>query len=239
MIILHTFGKQHDMIDPSPYVVKAHALLRFAGLPYEAVQGNVLKAPKGKLPFIVDDGETVADSTFIRLHIEKKYGIDFDAGLDQRERAIAWSVEKMLENHLVWIWTHERWTFGPDYTNGPARYFDAVPAFVRPFVALYFRRKLAAARYAHGVSRFTDSELETLSMRGLDSLETLLGDKKFLMGDKPCAVDAILFACMNALLCPAFSAPSVKMTQARANLVAYSARLAAQYFPDYQQKRGS
>ncbi len=86
MIVLHTFGKQHDMIDPSPFVAKAHALLRFAGLPYEAVPADVRKAPRGKLPVLIDDGETIADSTFIRFHIEKKYGHDFDAGLDARAR---------------------------------------------------------------------------------------------------------------------------------------------------------
>jgi glutathione S-transferase len=237
MIVLHTFGRLHDMIDPSPYVAKAHTLLRFAGLPYEAVPSDIRKAPRGKLPVIVDDGETIADSTFIRLHIEKKHGFDFDAGLDARERAIAWSVEKMLEDHLVWVWTHERWTHEADYANGPAHYFKGVPAVARPLVELYVKRKLARARYAQGVSRYTDAERETLSGRGLDAIATILGDKPFLMGDKPCGADATLFAFMNVLLCPKFKAPCVMQARAHSNLVAYSARIAAQYFPDVPQKR--
>jgi hypothetical protein len=32
----------------------------------------------------------IADSTFIRAHIERKYGFDFDAGLSQQGRAQAW-----------------------------------------------------------------------------------------------------------------------------------------------------
>ena len=34
-------------------------------------------SPKGQLPFIDDGGEAVADSTFIRAHIERRYGFDF------------------------------------------------------------------------------------------------------------------------------------------------------------------
>lgn len=237
MIVLHIFGKQQDMIDPSPFVTKAHTLLRFAGLPYETTPSGISKAPRGKLPVVDDDGVTIADSTFIRLHIEKKYGFDFDAGLDARERAIAWAAEKMIEDHLFWIWSLERWTFKPDYEKGPAQYFNTVPAFVRPLVERYYARKLAATRHAQGVGRYADAEREELSKRGLDALAALLGDKPFLMGASPCGADATLFAFVNVLLSPAFTSPSVMLARSHANLVAYSARLAAQYFPDYRQNR--
>ncbi len=143
----------------------------------------------------------------------------------------------MLENHLVWIWTHERWTLPDEYANGPAHYFKGVPAFARPVVELYMGRKLARMRHEQGVSRYTDAERDEMSKRGLDSIATILGDKQFLMGDAPCGADATLFSFMNVLLCPPFKAPSVMMARGYANIVAYSARLAAQYFPDYQQKR--
>jgi Glutathione S-transferase N-terminal domain len=45
----------------------------------------------------------VADSTFIRWHIEKKHGIDFDQGLDASQKATAWAFEKMAEDQLYWI----------------------------------------------------------------------------------------------------------------------------------------
>lgn len=56
-------------------------LLKLAGLPYNESPGRPYRAPKGKLPFLNDVGLIVPDSTFIRFHIEKKYGFDFDAGL--------------------------------------------------------------------------------------------------------------------------------------------------------------
>ena len=50
-----------------------------------------------KLPYIEDDGVMVSDSTFIRWHIEQKYRIDFDKGLDASQKAIAWAL-RMVED---------------------------------------------------------------------------------------------------------------------------------------------
>ena len=82
MITLYTFGPHLRVPDGSPFVTKAMLLLKFAGLEFSEDRGGYHKAPKGKLPFIDDEGLIVADSTFIRFHIEKKYGFDFDAGLN-------------------------------------------------------------------------------------------------------------------------------------------------------------
>jgi glutathione S-transferase len=84
-------------------------LLKFAGLAYSEDRGGFRKAPKGKLPYINDDGLIVADSTFIRFQIEKKYGFDFDSGLTQDQRAGAWAAEKMCEEHLYWALVATRW----------------------------------------------------------------------------------------------------------------------------------
>src|ERR1700747_99648 len=78
-VTLHRFGPFLGAPDSSPFVIKTMVLLKLAGLAYRDVQGNPLKAPKKLLPYIEDEGANVADSTFIRRHIERKYGFDFDA----------------------------------------------------------------------------------------------------------------------------------------------------------------
>src|SRR4051812_9804268 len=102
MITLYTFGPAFGLPDPSPFVMKAKMLLKLADLPYRTDSRGFGKAPKGKLPYIDDNGTVVPDSTFIRWHIEEKYGIDFDRGLSPAERGVAWSVEKLLEDNLYW-----------------------------------------------------------------------------------------------------------------------------------------
>ena len=68
--VLYTFGPAFGLPDPSPFVTKVDVLLKLSGQPYATKIGDVRAAPKGKLPYIVDDGEIVADSTFIRWHME-------------------------------------------------------------------------------------------------------------------------------------------------------------------------
>ena len=61
MTTLYTFGPAFGLPDPSPFVVKAEMLLKIAALPYKVDTGGFRKAPKGKLPYMDDDGEIVAD----------------------------------------------------------------------------------------------------------------------------------------------------------------------------------
>ena len=82
----------------------------------------------------VDEGVRVADSTFIRLHIEKKYGFDFDRGLDSEQRGIAWAFEKLAEDNLYWAILEERWNDDANFDKGPRSFFRGVPAPFRPIV---------------------------------------------------------------------------------------------------------
>ena len=75
MITLCKFGAHFGLPDASAFCVKAEILLKMAGLKYEVDLDSFKNAPKGKLPYINDGGKTVGDSTFIRLHIEEKYGL--------------------------------------------------------------------------------------------------------------------------------------------------------------------
>ena len=139
MITLYTFGPAFGLPDPSPFVTKAEVLLKMAGLPYRMDTKGFRKAPKGKLPYIRDGEDIIADSTFIRLHLEKRYNIDFDEGLSPKERGLAWAVEKMCEDHLYWLLVYALWADDANFKRGPAKFFDAAPAPVRPFVKWFIR----------------------------------------------------------------------------------------------------
>ena len=93
MITLYSFGPGFGLPDPSPFVTKVEVLLKMSKLPYRTDTTGFTKAPKGKLPYIEDDGVMVSDSTFIRWHIEQKYRVDFDKGLDASQKAIAWAFD--------------------------------------------------------------------------------------------------------------------------------------------------
>ncbi|HZZ61243.1 MAG TPA: glutathione S-transferase N-terminal domain-containing protein [Roseiarcus sp.] len=130
MITLYGFGPAMGLPEISPFVTKAHILLQMAGLPYETHTrfGGFLKAPKGKLPYIRDDGAVISDSTFIRFHIEKTYGFDFDRGMSPAERATAWALERMFEEHLYWLIVDVRWLDDANFRAGPSEIFRSLPA---------------------------------------------------------------------------------------------------------------
>ncbi|MDR3440428.1 glutathione S-transferase family protein [Telmatospirillum sp.] len=232
MITLFTFGPAFGLPDPSPFVTKADLLLKMSGLAYRVQRGSLSKAPKGKLPYIQDGDAVIADSTFIRLHLEERYGVEFDVGLSPAERAVAWSVEKMCEDHLYWMLVAERWTVGSNFKAGPAQFFKTVPAIVRPLIELVIRRKLGRTLAGQGTGRHSPAERARLCHRAFAAIGAIIGTRSFLMGEEPCGADATVYAFVSGFLCPLFEGPAHDAAAARSDLVAYCARMAARFYPE-------
>jgi len=232
MITLYTFGPYFGLPDGSPFVTKAMMLLKLAGLPYVEDRSGYGKAPKGKLPYIDDGGRRVADSTFIRFHLEATHGIDFDAGLSKAERATAWAVEKLCEDHLYWVLLDIRWGDPANFKVGPAHFFHAVPAPIRGLAANMMRQRVIAAGKAQGLGRHSRSDVAELGRRDLQALSDLLGEKPYLMGATPCGADATVFAFVAGLLAPTFETPVRTFAETLPNLVTYRNRVASAYFPE-------
>jgi len=231
-ITLHCFGPFLGTPDSSPFVIKVMMLLGLGGLPYRCVRGNPFRAPKRLLPFIEDDGLRVADSTLIRFHLEKKYGIDFDAALDTEQQAVAWVVERMCEEHLYFAMLESRWLDRANFENGLGRYmFDAVPMPVRPLAKAMLRRMNARRLSGQGIGRHNRDEIAALVTRDIEALAVLVGDRPHLMGDAPCGADATVFAFVTAILTPPLDTPLRAAMAAHANLVAYRDRMSSRYFP--------
>ncbi len=234
MITLYTFGPAFGMPDPSPFVMKAEILLKLAGVPYQTKSADVRKAPKGKLPFIRDaSGTVVADSTLIRFHLERHLGIDFDAGLSPNARGIAWAVEKMCEDHLYWVGMRDRWLDDKNFDKGPRHFFDPLPRLLRPVIASKVRRDVKKSLWAHGLGRHSPAEMDEIAARGIQALADFLGEKHFLMGDKPCGADAFAFSMTAHMLCDHFDSSSRDVALRHANLIAYRDRGMALWFPKF------
>lgn len=230
MITLYTFGPYFGLPDASPFVVKAMLLLKFAGLEFSEDRGGYGKAPKGKLPYINDDDVIVADSTFIRFHIEKKYGFDFDAGLTPEQRAAAWAIEKMCDEHLYFALVATRWLDDANFAKGPAQFFKTVPIPFRPILQRLIRRKIGKILNLQGFGRHTPNEQTKLGIADIDALATLIGDKAFLLGEMPCGADAAVFGFVAGFLTPAFDTPIRTAAERHKNLTGYRDRIMQQYF---------
>jgi len=232
MLTLYTFGPAFGLPDASPFVSKALTLLKISELEFETNTKEFNKAPKGKLPYLKDGDQIIADSTFIRLHLEDVYGIEFDKGLDASQRGIAWAFEKLCEDHLYWSTVHSRWMDDDNFNAGPIKFFEAAPRLIRPVVTKIVRRKVSKSLHGHGFGRYNDQERALLAARGVAAIADYLGEKSYFMGDSVCGVDATIFAFVNSGLCDRFNAPMRDALESHDNLKAYNGRMKAKYFPE-------
>jgi glutathione S-transferase len=233
MITLYTFGPGFGLPDPSPFVTKAELLLKLSGLPYERARTSPGKmGPKGKKPYISDNGTLVPDSTFIRLYLEKTYGIDFDKGLSAERKAVAWAVEKMCEEHLYFALVYDRWMKDANFASGPAQFFKPIPTLVRPLVVKMIRGKVRKTLYHQGTGRHSEAEIAELACRDIDALATILGDKDWIGGSTPCGADATVGAFVIGTQCPLFDSEIQRSAMRHANLAAYGKRVVSTFFPE-------
>jgi hypothetical protein len=232
MIILHGFGSIFGLPDMSPFVVKTMVHLKMAGLAFEARSDGFAKAPKGKLPYILDGDELVADSTVIRWHIERTRGIDLDAGLTPEQRGMAWAIERLLEDHIYWMALHNRWAVDANFEKGPKAFLSKLPFPLGLIVPTLARRKMLASLQAQGMGRHTDAEREDLTVKAIQSLADILGDKPYLTGYTRSATDGTALAFLLAGLCPTFEGALRREIERHPNLLAYAERMRECYFPE-------
>jgi glutathione S-transferase len=233
MLTLHTFGPFMGASDPSPFVLKAMALLRMAGVPYRPVVGNPLTAPHRFLPMIEENGAKTPDSALIRAWIEQKHGFDFDQGLTAAERAVALAMQRLCEDHLYFALLHARWCDDAVFALGLGRHmFEAFPPPLRPLIKTVLRRANTARLRGQGLGRHGGEQVAAFGVQDIDALAAFLADKPFLMGAGPCGADASLFGTIEAILTPPLPIALRAAIAGHANLVAYRDRFARRYFPE-------
>ena len=234
MIVLSGGGAKFGLPELSPYVTKTEVQLRMAGIPYEKRQANPAQGPKGQIPFIDDDGRLIGDSAFIRMHIEREYGVDFDAGLTPVERATAFAIELAIDRELAPAVTYFRWMVPANFEKGPAVFFNQMPADQRDAFKKDVMERVRASFVARGVGRHSEQDIAMLARFSLDALELLIGSKSYLMGDRPCGADAFVFATLAAAMTPFFDTPIRTDAISRPRLVAYVTRMMDRYYPEFE-----
>ncbi len=235
MITLHTAGPGFGLPEISPYAIKTEIQLRLADLPYEKRPGRREDAPKGQIPWIVDDGEAIGDSTFIRAHIESRYGVDLDAGLSPERRAQAWAMERMAENQLGWVGAHFRFLKPANFARGPAHWFDQAPQPMRETLRAGLVEAVGANVRAVGLGRHDDEEIAWLAERSLKAIAVTLGDKPFLYGDRPVGSEAVVFSILATVINPFFDCPVRRKAESMPTLLAYVERMMARFYPEHDR----
>ena len=199
MLVLQSFPPVLGLRTASPFTLKAEALLAMSGLPYRVEHvSDPRKAPRGKLPVLIDGERTIPDSAHIQTHLEREHGVDFDGWLSDEQRARATAYRRLLEHHLYFIAGNMRWNMHPEAVRDG--YFKDVPSLVRKLIFPPMLRGLNKGYRNMGLGKHTPVEQAAFVGEDMDALATELGNKPFLFGDRPASIDASLLGALHQAL---------------------------------------
>ncbi len=110
--------------------------------------------------------------------------------------------------------------------------FGRLPTPVRPLIAPLVRRSLRKALKGQGTGRLSDQENDGLSAENARAIASVLGERPYLLADRPCGSDATILDFANAATGRAFPGPIRDSILAEPNLKAYRDRLANEFLPE-------
>jgi glutathione S-transferase len=238
MITLYQFAPTWGIPNLGQFNVKLETYLRMTGLSYTVVETMPLKGPKGKLPFIEDDGLKISDSRFIIEYLKDKYGDPLDINLNPEQRAVMTAMQRLLEEHLYWIGMYARWQYSKEnWQITKKATFGGLPPVIRDIVALVYKWMIIRKQiYGQGTGRHEAGEIFHLGKIDLDTLSAFLADKPYFMGDKPTSLDASAFGVLINTVDGPIESPVKEYGKLKKNLIAYCDRMMTEF---YSELRGA
>ena len=215
------------------FCLKLETYLRMAGLPYRNELGLPPQAPKGKVPWIEDDGTLVADSNAIIDHLKAKYGDPLDARLTPLARAQGLALRRMVEEHtyfaVLWLrWAGETsWPFMSEYLQ------ELVPVPNAEEIVQQVRRDMLDSIRSQGIGRHAPAEILELAKQDLSAFSTLLGEQSYFLGDAPTSFDCSVYGVVAQVLFSPWQAADKAHLQSLPNLVAFCERIRERCWADW------
>jgi glutathione S-transferase len=200
-----------ELLDICPFCFKVEVYLKLAGIPYTSVLGDPRKAPKRKLPVLLDGAETIADSAAILEHLERTRGKPLDTFLTARQRAIATAVRSMVEEHLDFVVLYQRWQLDSNWAIYKTKFIElavlyGAPRLIARFVVQPIRRQVLRVLDNQGLGRHAPDEVETIALRLFETLAELC-EGPFFLGPRPTTLDATVYAFLQSFAGVPFEGP--------------------------------
>jgi glutathione S-transferase len=229
-LILHGFGSVDDQIDVSPFVHKLEAWLRLAEVPYRKQLGKLFQSPRGKLPFVEIGDQRIADSQDVIDHLQREGIGDLDGWLTPRQRATSTALRSMIEEDLYFSLAYLRWI--PDdawreysVVLREVMVASGMPGLVARIIPGVARRGVTKALHGQGTGRRPPEQLRERSEARLDALiELAEPGAAWLLGDRPCTLDAVAHAFVGCMLWKRLPTPMPAMIEARPKLMDWFSR---------------
>ncbi len=213
----------------SPFCTKVELFLRAAKIQYRTAGFNPTRAPKGKMPYILFDGQLLPDSSLIIEHLVKKYQIDWDRHLSPKQKAIGHLLKRTLEEATYFCELWNRWGDDDNWKTVKSIYFGFMPAPIRAVVPEILRRKVKAAAWGQGVARYSRAELSAIVDHDFSAIAEIIGSGPFALGEQFTTYDCTAYAFLLAGTAP-MPNPLSPGLRAHPNLTTYLQRVKELYF---------
>ncbi|MEQ1545260.1 glutathione S-transferase family protein [Methyloglobulus sp.] len=233
MITHHQFARTWGIPNLSVFCVKVETYLRMNKLPHKIAETLPLKGPRGKLPYIEDDGRKLSDSRLILNYLRATYGDSDQEFLSPEQKSIATAYQRLLEEHLYWVDMITRWNYTEEnWQIIKQAIFGGLPPIARDLAATIYRVKIKSQIKGHGIGRLTYEEIFELGKEDIDSLAKFLGNKPYFMGKQPSTLDASAYGVLVNILGSPFKSPLKTHALTKQNLIDYCERVQTGYFPE-------
>ncbi|KAI6183604.1 Failed axon connections-like protein [Aphelenchoides bicaudatus] len=237
LVYLFQYPRLKEFPNLSPFCLKLETWLRFSEIKYKMVENlSVMhRSSEGTLPYIELNGEAHNDSAFIIRDLPQLLGVkSLDAHLSEQDQAISLAFERLIENSLFLGSGKFRYDqMEKVLALWPSKFGFAQPLF-NAFIKHMMTTKLKEKLNATGLGRHTNEEILGVVCDDLQALNRQLGNKQYLMGDKPTKIDASAFAALALItLLPFDTPPKTHILEKLPNLQKYTERIKEKYYPDW------
>jgi glutathione S-transferase len=231
MIKLYQFAPAFGLPNTSSFCLKLETYLRMAEIPFESVYSiEMSKAPKGKMPYIIDGDRKIGDSNFIIEYLQQTYGDRLDTHLTASDRAISLAMRRLIEENLYWVMVHNRWIDPKNWEITKEVFFKEFPPILKAIVPSLARKDMQKQLQGHGMGKHSSEEIYAIGIADLLALSDFLSNKQFFFGDRPTALDAAAYGILANILGTPFDSPLKEKAQQLNNIVAYRDRVRDRYY---------
>lgn len=238
MIDLYQFPPLFDIPNLSPFCMKVEGFLRIADIPFQIIDcTNPRTAPKGKLPFIRDNGISIGDSELIMDYLESKLDFKVDGHLDSQQRAMHHATIRMLDEHLYWALVYSRWIDDNNWPTFKARMLAEVPPPISTFIGYRLQKQIRRQLDAQGLGRHNREEIYGKATKDIAQLSTLLSDHTWFGGDYISKLDLTVVGILANILIPELSSPLSDAVKIHGNLERYFVRAQRIIFPPESRRQ--
>jgi glutathione S-transferase len=192
MLTLYSYPELFGVADNNAFGLKVYAFLKLSGLAFRHEHiFDASKAPRGQLPYLVDDDKVIGDSDAIISHLIARNTLTVDNALTPTQRDTDLLIRRMLDD-LYWVMSYSRWKddrYWPLFRDAVLRtHPNVTPESLETARQYNFKRY-----HFQGIGRYEPDAAYARGIADLQLLANLLPASGFVFGAKPSSIDAAIY----------------------------------------------